>query len=115
MSDPSYSNLSDPRRQYVDSIVKTAILVGIDITKTKFTRTELRQVSMVHKKNRWVPKWITHDHDRRAGVGVYNIPEVLDRVKMIKSSRDEIEDFASKYGQDASERLQKIWRFVDAQ
>ena len=48
---PKYDNLSEPRRQYVDSIIKAGIMIGVDITKPTFSRTELRQVSMIHKKN----------------------------------------------------------------
>lgn len=110
---PKYDNLSEPRRQYVDSIIKAGIMIGVDITKPTFSRTELRQVSMIHKKNRWVPKWITHDHSRRVGVGVYEIPEVIDRIGCLKEeARDEIEDAAKEVGKQ--DEVKAIWRANDA-
>ena len=63
---------------YIEAIVKHGGDLGVDVTKTQYNRTELRSISMAHKGKRWIPNWITHDQDRRAGVGVFHIPEVRD-------------------------------------
>ena len=69
--------LSKQQQIYVDAIIAAAPTVGIDCTTPQFTREQLRAVSMIHKGKKWIPNWITHDQSRRAGRGVFNIPEVV--------------------------------------
>jgi len=72
----SYNNLTNRQRIYVDAIREHAEDLGIDTTKTDYSRAELRQVSMKMKGKKWIPNWITHDPSRRTGRGVFSIPEV---------------------------------------
>ena len=72
----TYTELSNRQKAYIDAIVTEAPALGIDTAKDTFSRAELRQVSMAHKGKKWIPNWITHDNSRRAGRGVFNIPEV---------------------------------------
>ena len=74
--DWTYNNLSPQRKAYIDAIVKYADLIHIDCDKEVFCRTELRAISTAYKKKRWIPNWITHDKERRAGVGEFYLPEV---------------------------------------
>ena len=69
--------LSKQQQRYVDAIIAAAPTVGLDCTTPVFTREQLRAVSMIHKGKKWIPNWITHDQSRRAGRGVFNIPEVV--------------------------------------
>lgn len=71
-----YNTLTKTRKSYVDSIREHGPTCGIDITKTTYSRAELRQVSMLIKGKIWIPNWITHDQGRRVGRGSFNIPEV---------------------------------------
>ena len=75
--DRTYNNLTKRRQKYIDAIREHASELNIDITKTDYTRSELRQVSMKIKGNIWIPAFITHDKSRRVGRGVFNIPEVV--------------------------------------
>ena len=72
------SNLTKRQQAYIDAIITHAPSLGIDTNKTEFSRAELRQVSMQEKGKVWIPNWITHDQSRRAGRGIFNIPEVMD-------------------------------------
>ena len=72
-----YNELSNRQKAYIDAIVAEAPALGIDTNKQTFSRAELRQVSMATKGKKWIPNWITHDQSRRAGRGVFNIPEVV--------------------------------------
>ena len=72
----NYNNLNKTRKSYVDAIREHGPACGIDITKTEYSRAELRQVSMKIKGKIWIPNWITHDMGRRVGRGVFSIPEV---------------------------------------
>ena len=78
MSNDAYNNLTNRQRVYVDAIREHADDLGIDTTKTVYSRAELRQVSMKTKGKIWIPNWITHDQSRRAGRGVFSIPEVME-------------------------------------
>ena len=78
----NYSELSNKRQLYVEAIVTHGPDLGIDCTKTTFNRTELRSISMTHKGKRWIPNWITHDQARRAGVGIFHLPEVRNYYEM---------------------------------
>ena len=69
--------LSKQQQRYVDAIIAASNTVGLDCTTPEFTREQLRAVSMIYKGKKWIPNWITHDQSRRAGRGVFNIPEVV--------------------------------------
>ena len=77
-SDWTYDNLSEARKAYVDQIITHAESLNIDVTDITFSRQQLRLVSLQFKNNDDVPNWIVKDHDRRANLGVYFIPEVAD-------------------------------------
>ena len=68
--------LTKRQTAYVNAILTHAPALGIDTNKVQFSRAELRQISMQEKGKIWIPNWITHDQSRRAGRGVFNIPEV---------------------------------------
>jgi len=68
--------LTNRQLNYVNAIITHGPGLGIDVNKTQFSRAELRQVSMTEKGKIWIPNWITHDQSRRAGRGLFNIPEV---------------------------------------
>jgi len=76
MHNDAYNNLSKRQKVYIDAIREHAGDLGVDITKTEYSRAELRQVSMKTKGKIWIPNWITHDRSRRVGRGVFSIPEV---------------------------------------
>ena len=71
MSMNSNTTMSNRQQKYVDAIVATH-----GGSKSTYTRAELRTVSESHGW-KWIPNWITHDHARRAGRGVFNIPEAM--------------------------------------
>ena len=77
--DWTYSNLSPQRKAYIDAVLKYADLIHLDCNKDVFCRTELRAISTAYKKKRWIPNWITHDKERRAGVGEFYLPEVKEQ------------------------------------
>lgn len=72
--------LSNRQMTYINAIIEHAPALGIDTAKDTFSRAELRQVSMAHKGKKWIPNWITHDLSRRAGRGLFTIPEVQEQV-----------------------------------
>ena len=74
----SYASLSNRQQAYITAILTHAPSLGIDTNKATFSRAELRQVSMTEKGKKWIPNWITHDQSRRAGRGVFSIPEVME-------------------------------------
>ena len=76
MSNNAYNNLTNRQRTYVDAVRLHAEDLGIDTTKTDYSRAELRQVSMKMKGKIWIPNWITHDQSRRVTRGVFSIPEI---------------------------------------
>lgn len=71
-----YNELSNRQKMYVDAIRKYGPAMGLDITKTVYTRAELRPISEELKGKPWIPNWITHDQSRRDGRGAFSIPEV---------------------------------------
>ena len=76
MNDFDYNELTKLRKVYIDGIVEHGNTLGINLEKDTFCRAELRQISMSMKGKKWIPNWITHDHNRRAGKGVFHLPEV---------------------------------------
>jgi len=71
-----YNELSNRQKMYVDAIREHGPAMGLDITKTVFTRSELRPISEEMKGKPWIPNWITHDQSRRDGRGAFSLPEV---------------------------------------
>ena len=105
------SNLTKRQQAYIDAIITHAPSLGIDTNKTEFSRAELRQVSMQEKGKVWIPNWITHDQSRRAGRGVFNIPEVMESMATTAPSVEEQEDIS--YGnatpvQEEKEELMSV-------
>ena len=76
MHNDAYNNLSKRQKVYIDAIREHAGDLGVDTTKTEYSRAELSQVSMKTKGKIWIPNWITHDPSRRADRGVFTILEV---------------------------------------
>jgi hypothetical protein len=74
----SYDKLTNRQKAYIDAVIQFGPSVGIDLNKTEFSRAKLRLVSMSYKGKKWIPNWITHDQSRRAGRGLFTIPEVSD-------------------------------------
>jgi len=72
------TNLSNRQMTYITAITTHAPALGLDTNKDTFSRAELRQVSMLMKGKKWIPNWITHDQSRRAGRGLFLIPEVME-------------------------------------
>ena len=70
--------LSNQQQKYVNAVVELAPDLGIDTTKTNYSRAELRQVSMRMKGKIWIPNWITHDQSRRVARGVFDVPEIME-------------------------------------
>lgn len=79
MSDFTYDSLTKQRKHYIDAIIEHGEDIGIDLSKDTYCRAELRRISMSLKGKKWIPNWITHDHARRAGVGVFHLPEVQEK------------------------------------
>ena len=76
--DWTYDNLTEARKRYVDMIIQHGESHNIDLTDTTFSRQQLKAVSLSFKDNDDVPNWIVKDQDRRATLGVYFVPEVVE-------------------------------------
>ena len=87
-----YSELTKRQCMYVDAIRAHGPDLGIDITKGEYSRAELRQVSMKMKGKKWIPNWITHDQSRRAGRGLFMIPEVANVAPGQETEQDTEQD-----------------------
>ena len=77
--------LSNQQQKYIDAVVSHAPDLGIDTTKTDYSRAELRQVSMRMKGKVWIPNWITHDQSRRVSRGVFSVPEIMEHATITTS------------------------------
>ena len=91
--------LTNRQQAYITAILTHAPALGIDTNKISFSRAELRQISMQEKGKIWIPNWITHDQSRRAGRGVFNIPEVQDQMTTTTPDptvREEVESRMTK-------------------
>ena len=88
------ANLSNRQMVYVNAIIEHAPGLGIDTNKDTFSRAELRQVSMSRKGKKWIPNWITHDQSRRAGRGVFLIPEIMESLAVTPGEGHEGDDLA---------------------
>lgn len=84
-----YSNLTKQRKAYIDAILEHGEQIGLDLSKDTYCRAELRRVSMSLKGKKWIPNWITHDHNRRAGVGVFHLPEVQEAYLASQQRQDD--------------------------
>jgi len=91
--------LSNQQLKYVNSVLEHASDLGIDTTKTDYSRAELRQVSMRMKGKVWIPNWITHDLSRRVSRGVFSIPEIPE-LSMLLDETPEIVDDLSEIGNE---------------
>ena len=88
------ANLSNRQMVYVNAIIEHAPSLGIDTNKDTFSRAELRQVSMTMKGKKWIPNWITHDQSRRAGRGLFLIPEIMESLAVTPGEGHEGDDLA---------------------
>ena len=88
------ANLSNRQMVYVNAIIEHAPGLGIDTNKDTFSRAELRQVSMTMKGKKWIPNWITHDQSRRAGRGIFLIPEIMETLAVTPGEGHEGDDLA---------------------
>ena len=88
------ANLSNRQMVYVNAIVEHAPALGIDTNKDTFSRAELRQVSMTMKGKKWIPNWITHDQSRRAGRGLFLIPEIMESLAVSPGEGHDGDDLA---------------------
>lgn len=75
--------ISKQQLKYISAVVEHAPDLGIDTTKTNYSRAELRQVSMRMKGKVWIPNWITHDQSRRVSRGVFSIPEIMNHTQAV--------------------------------
>ena len=91
--------LSNQQLKYVNSVLEHSSDLGIDTTKTDYSRAELRQVSMRMKGKVWIPNWITHDLSRRVSRGVFSIPEIPE-LSMLLDETPEIVDDLSEIGNE---------------
>tara|TARA_R100000951_G_scaffold88769_1_gene76880 strand:- start:247 stop:573 length:327 start_codon:yes stop_codon:yes gene_type:complete len=80
--------LTNRQQAYITAILTHAPALGIDTNKISFSRAELRQISMQEKGKIWIPNWITHDQSRRAGRGVFNIPEVQEQLSAVQPGQE---------------------------
>ena len=88
------ANLSNRQMVYVNAIIEHAPGLGIDINKDTFSRAELRQVSITMKGKKWILDWITHDQSRRAGRGLFLIPEIKETLAVTPGQGQEGDDLA---------------------
>ena len=78
-----YEELTKQQKQYVEAIVIYMSKHDMDIDEsTTYTRALLRAVSLELKGKIWIPNWITHDLSRRAGRGVFLIPEAYEHLQI---------------------------------
>lgn len=78
-----FDQLSDAQKKYVEAIVIYMSKHDEEIAEdTLYTRALLRAVSLELKGKIWIPNWITHDLSRRAGRGVFLIPEAYEHLQI---------------------------------
>ena len=105
------ANLSNRQMIYVNAIIEHAPGLGIDTNKDTFSRAELRQVSMTMKGKKWIPNWITHDQSRRAGRGLFLIPEIMETLAVTPGEGhegDDLADMAPMTQEEVTEELVTI-------
>ena len=79
-------SLTKSQTKYVHAIIEHAPTHKVNVNKVNFSRAELRLISLTYKSNDDVPNWIVKDHSRRAGRGLYAVPEVMDAVNAMNVS-----------------------------
>ena len=80
----AYNELSKRQKVYIDAIREHGPALGVDVTKSTFTRKDLRPISEEFKGKPWIPNWITHDQSRRLARGEFSIPEVPVSVEVME-------------------------------
>ena len=103
--------LTKRQTAYVNAILTHAPGLGIDTNKVQFSRAELRQISMQEKGKIWIPNWITHDQSRRAGRGIFLIPEIMETLAVTPGEGhegDDLADMAPMTEEEVTEELVTI-------
>tara|TARA_Y100000310_G_scaffold136825_1_gene135684 strand:+ start:32 stop:433 length:402 start_codon:yes stop_codon:yes gene_type:complete len=98
--------LSNQQQKYVNAVVEHAPDLGIDTTKTNYSRAELRQVSMRMKGKVWIPNWITHDQSRRVSRGVFSIPEITEHATVTTNVPENVAPGHGQEGDNLSDAVQ---------
>lgn len=84
-----FDKLSRTQKLYIEKIKEFADDLCINTDDLTFSRKQLQLISLSFKDNNDIPNWIVKDTSRRAGVGVYIIPEVREHIhgsKMLVTS-----------------------------
>jgi hypothetical protein len=97
--------LSNQQRVYVNAVVEHATDLGIDTTKTNYSRAELRQVSMRMKGKVWIPNWITHDQSRRVARGVFSVPEIMEHATVTSNVPESVSPGHGNEGDDLNDSV----------
>ena len=95
--------ISKQQLKYISAVVEHAPDLGIDTTKTNYSRAELRQVSMRMKGKVWIPNWITHDQSRRVSRGVFSVPEITEHALATTNVPESVVPVVSDVTDDLSE------------
>jgi|TARA_R110000868_G_scaffold36908_2_gene130574 hypothetical protein len=115
----TYDALTSLRKVYIDGIVEYGSKLGINLEKDTFCRAELRQISMSMKGKKWIPNWITHEHTRRAGVGLFHLPEVHEKYNasfQVSPSETVIEENGqAKWASNKLKERQRLEAAIDAE
>ena len=91
-----FDNLTKFQKKYIERIKEFADDLCIDTTDLTFSRKQLQLISLAFKDNNDVPNWIVKDKSRRAGIGVYIIPEVREHIHGTKMlTEDDTDDYTS--------------------
>ena len=98
--------LSNQQLKYVTAVVEHAPDLGIDTTKTDYSRAELRQVSMRMKGKVWIPNWITHDQSRRVSRGVFSIPEITEHATVTTNVPENVAPGHGHEGDELADAVQ---------
>jgi len=80
-----FDKLSRTQKLYIEKIKEFAENLCINTDDLTFSRKQLQLISLAFKDNNDVPNWIVKDKSRRAGVGVYIIPEVREHIHGAKT------------------------------
>ena len=65
------TQLSEKQSELVDAMIATGTLT------TPVSRAQICDASESLGKSRSVPSWILHDDSRRAGRGLFHVPEIM--------------------------------------
>lgn len=80
-----FDKLTRTQKLYIEKIKEFAENLCINTDDLTFSRKQLQLISLAFKDNNDVPNWIVKDKSRRAGVGVYIIPEVREHIHGAKT------------------------------